>query len=157
MNSEAVEDLNALLKGELSAVETYNQALPKVENKEIASVLSEALASHRERVGKLKSAITGFGGTPELDSGAWGSWAKVLSGGASVFGDDATVAALEQEEDAHSSDYEWRLVRMHGDHRTLVKEELLPEQQRFRSMLSNLLNVETKGKWPPTPVANKEI
>ncbi len=157
MNSEAVEDLNALLKGELSAVETYNQALPKVENKEIASVLSDALASHEKRVEKLRDAIQNFGGTPEGDSGVWGSWAKVLSGGASVFGDDATVAALEQEEDAQSSDYEWRLVRMHGDHRNLVKEELLPEQQRFRSMLSNLLNAETEGKWPPTPVKDKEI
>jgi uncharacterized protein (TIGR02284 family) len=157
MNSEAVEDLNALLKGELSAVETYNQALPKVENKEIASLLSDCLASHEKRVGQLTDAIKGFGGTPEADSGVWGSWAKVLSGGASVFGDDATLAALEQEEDAQSSDYEWRLVRMHGDHRNLVKEELLPEQQRYRSMLSQLLNDENKGKWPPTPVEDKEI
>lgn len=157
MNSEAVEDLNALLKGELSAVETYNQALPKVENKEIASVLSDCLASHRARVGKLRDAIRQYGGTPESDSGIWGSWAKVLSGGASVFGDDATVAALEQEEDAHSSDYEWRLVNMHGEHRDLVKNELMPEQQRYRSMLSNLLNVEMDGKWPPTPVKDKEI
>ncbi len=157
MNSEAVEDLNALLKGELSAVETYNQALPKVENKEIAGVLSDCLASHEMRVGKLTDAIKEFGGTPESDTGVWGSWAKVLSGGASVFGDDATLAALEQEEDAQSSDYEWRLMRMHGDHRSLVKEELFPEQQRFRSMLSQLLNVENKGKWPPTPVAGKEI
>jgi uncharacterized protein (TIGR02284 family) len=157
MNSEAVEDLNALLKGELSAVETYSQALPKVENKEIASVLSDALASHKKRVGKLTDAIKDFGGTPEYDSGVWGSWAKVLSGGASVFGDDATVAALEQEEDACSSDYEWRLVRMHGDHRNLVKDELLPEQQRYRSLLSELLNAETNGSWPPTPIENKEI
>ncbi len=157
MNSEAVEDLNALLKGELSAVETYSQALPRVESKIIASVLSDCLASHEKRVGALTNAIRGFGGTPESDSGVWGSWAKVLSGGASVFGDDATVVALEQEEDAQSSEYEWRLVRMHGDHRNLVKEELLPEQQRYRSMLSELLNAETEGKWPPTPVKDKEI
>ncbi|PZM84076.1 MAG: ferritin [Candidatus Melainabacteria bacterium] len=157
MNSEAVEDLNALLKGELSAVETYNQALPKVGNKEIASVLSDCLESHKARVGKLTDAIRDFGGTPEADSGIWGSWAKILSGGASVFGDDATVAALEQEEDAHSSDYEWRLVKMHGVHRDLVKNELMPEQQRYRTLLANLLNAEMNGKWPPTPVKDKEI
>ena len=157
MNSEAVEDLNALLKGEISAVETYKQALPKVEDKEIAGVLSDCLASHKARVSKLTDAIRAYGGTPESDSGIWRSWAKVLSGGASVFGDDATVAALEQEEDAHSSDYEWRLVKMHGDHRNLVKDVLLPEQQRYRSMLSELLNAETNGKWPPTPVKDKEI
>lgn len=157
MNSEAVEDLNALLKGELSAVETYHQALPKVESKEIASVLSDCLASHELRVSKLRDAIEQYGGTPESDSGIWGSWAKVLSGGATAFGDDATVAALEQEEDAHSSDYEWRLVKMHGEHRDLVKNELMPEQQRYRNMLSNLLNAETNGKWPPTPVKDKEI
>ncbi len=157
MNSETVEDLNALLKGELSAVETYSQALPKVENKEIARILSDCLASHKGRVGKLSSAIKNSGGTPVSDSGVWGSWAKALSGGASVFGDDATVAALEQEEDAQASDYEWCLVRMHGDHRNLVKDELLPEQQRYRSMISQLLSEETKGKWPPTPVEGKEI
>lgn len=157
MNAVAVEDLNALLKSELSAVETYSQALDKVENKIIASVLTDCLASHESRVGKLRDAISDFGGTPETDSGAWGSWTKMLAGGASVFGDDATIQALEQEEDAQSSDYEWRLVRMHGDHRNLVKDELLPEQQRFRSMLSQFLNAENKGVWPPTPVEDKEI
>lgn len=157
MNSEAVEDLNALLKGELTAVETYNQALPKVENKEIASVLSDCLASHQARVGKLSDAIRDFGGTPDSDTGVWGSWAKMLSGSAATFGDDATVAALEQEEDAQASDYEWRLVKMHGEHRNLVKNELMPEQQRYRSMLANLLNAEMKGKWPPTPEKDKEI
>lgn len=157
MNSEAVEDLNALLKGELSAVETYSQALDKVENKEIASVLSDCLASHESKVEKLQGAIRNFGGTPESDSGIWGSWAKVLSGGASVFGDDATVAALEQEEDALMSDYEWRLVRMHGEHRDLVKNDLFPEQQHIRSVISKLLSKETEGAWPATPVEGKEI
>lgn len=157
MNAQAVEDLNALLKGELSAVETYSQALEKVENERIASVFSDCLASHKTRVEKLQNAITEYGGTPESETGIWGSWSKILAGGAAALGDKASIAALEEEEDQHSSDYEWRLVNMHGEHRNLVKEELLPEQQTVRSRLSALLNDANDGAWPPTPEPMKEI
>lgn len=140
MDTNAVEDLNFLLRGELSAVEAYTQALKTVENPEASKVLEECLESHATRSEKLRNAIAELGGTPTEDGGAWGGFVKFMTEGASSLGDKATLAALEEGEDIGSNDYEWRLIKMHGEHRKLVKEELGPEQERTHKKLIGLFH-----------------
>lgn len=150
-NSQAIEDLNALLKNELSAIETYKQALTTLKEKSAADLISRCQQLHMSRAEKLKKAIVNLAGTPEEHLGLGGQFAKLVMAGAQAMGDSAIVVALEADEGEWSADYEWRLVSMHGNHRSLVKDELWPEQQKTEQTMRELANAATKGLWPAVP------
>ncbi len=151
MDSQAIEDLNFLLKDELTAIEAYQKILTKLEGPDKVNILTEALKSHQDRASKLKSAVGKMGGEALSDIGVGGKIAKLIIDGAGAINPKAMLTALTEDEGGWSSDYEWRLVSMHGDHRQLVKEELWPEQQKTEAKIRELENSINKGLWPATP------
>jgi len=151
MDPKAIEDFNFLLTDELIAVEAYKKVLAKIEAADKSNVLEKALKSHQDRANKLKSAIVKLGGAPLSDIGMGGKIAKLIIDGAGTISAEAMIAALTEDEGGWSSDYEWRLVSMHGDHRLLVKNDLWPQQQRTEEQMRELASSITKGLWPATP------
>ena len=75
---EAVDELNELLRGEISAVETYRQALEKVGTQPEAATLKDFMNHHRMAADTISGHVKSLGGTPSTDSGAWGAWAKTF-------------------------------------------------------------------------------
>jgi len=151
MTAKFIEDLNELLKNELSAIETYNQALSKYQDTLGLEVLTGCQASHSDRANKLRSAIASLNAAPTDDIGLGGKFAKLVMDGADKMGDKAILVALQADEGEWTATYEWRLVAMHGDYRPLVKEDLFPQQQQTEEKLCELANTATKGIWPATP------
>jgi bacterioferritin (cytochrome b1) len=103
------DDLNKCLRGELSAVETYKQALDKARSDpgrgtEVQQ-LSRILEDHRRAASQLRNLVTQLGGTPSDDSGAWGAWSKTVMGAAKMFGDAAALKALKEGEESGLKDY----------------------------------------------------
>jgi hypothetical protein len=98
-NDLVIGTLNAFLRGEVSAVETYRQALAKVTDGSTRTQLQTCEQDHQQRVELLRRRIREMGGTPAQGSGAWGAWAKLLQGGADLLGPKAAVDTLEQGED----------------------------------------------------------
>src|SRR5215471_9092030 len=96
---KAVSKLNSLLRGEISAVETYRQAIAKVKIPTAREELAECERSHEQRVTKLKDRVLALGGKPSETSGAWGAFTKLVEGSATVLGDKTAIAALEEGED----------------------------------------------------------
>ncbi|MFN3243495.1 MAG: demethoxyubiquinone hydroxylase family protein [Planctomycetota bacterium] len=133
-----IDRLNSFLRGEISAVETYRQALEKVEDATAEVVLRNNLANHQGRVTSLAARILRLGGEPAESSGVWGAFAKAIEGGAKIFGESAAVAALEEVEDHGLHDYQNDLDRLSPEIRQMVATELLPEQQRTHDALSRL-------------------
>ena len=138
MANDTVDKLNSFLRGEISAVETYRQAIEKLRDKAEASTLSECLRSHEQRVFLLDSEIQRRGGKPAQGSGAWGAFAKLLEGGAKLFGVKAAIAALEEGEDHGRDDYKRDLEKLEPDARAFVQQQLLPEQLRTHQAMSSL-------------------
>ncbi|MGE0399316.1 MAG: DUF2383 domain-containing protein [Kofleriaceae bacterium] len=135
----SVEQLNSFLRGETSAVETYQQAIDKLEAFSTSrDQLLVNLKSHQDRVMMLRDAIIQLGGTPAEGSGPWGAFAKVVEGGAKAFGEKAAVAALEEGEDHGLADYKRGLDDLDPESRTLVMSKLLPEQELTHKRLSNV-------------------
>jgi len=102
-------DLNKALRSELSAVETYQQALEKeqgAEQEQAFQQLSNFLRDHREAASQLESQIQRLGGTPSRDSGAWGTWSKIVMGAAKLFGDKAALKALKEGEESGVKEYQ---------------------------------------------------
>jgi len=138
MATEAVEQLNSFLRGEISAVETYRQAMAKVDNASARSQLEQCHLSHQRRVDLLKTRILQLGGQPSQGSGAWGAFAKVAEGGAAILGDKAAIDVLEEGEDHGLKDYQTHLAELDAEARVFVERDLLPAQQQTHRALSNL-------------------
>src|SRR5712671_6360197 len=97
--SKSVDVLNSFLRGEISAVETYRQALDKIERGPMHAALVECMHSHEGRVRLLTDRIRSIGGDPAKASGPWGAFAKLVEGSAKAFGEKAALSALEEGED----------------------------------------------------------
>jgi Domain of unknown function (DUF2383). len=136
--SEDVNCLNVFLKNELSAVETYQQCINKVDDEKIAPSLADLQNSHERRAQLLRQKIVELGGTPVDSSGMWGSFAKMVEGGAGLFGDRSAIAALEEGEDRGRDNYIEKSDDLSPELQRFVNAELLPEQRRSHDMLNRI-------------------
>lgn len=134
-----IDVLNELLRGELSAVETYEQAIEKLDEASSARTELESCCDlHLERAQRLRELVAQYGGQPSESSGAWGGFAKLIEGGAKVFGEKAAIAALEEGEDHGLRNYRDNVAKLNGPVRDVVSTELLPGQERTHRSLSQL-------------------
>jgi len=137
--TDAVNCLNGLLRGEISAVETYGQALKNLSDPTVTKTLSENQACHLKRVAVLQDKIAGMGGQPCSDSGAWGSFAKFMEGSASALGDKPSIDMLEEGEDHGLQAYRDGAEKCEcGETRTFINSELLPAQEKTHEAASFL-------------------
>ena len=137
----SVDELNKLLRGELSAVETYQMAIDKLDRNGAARAELEAcMASHQSRVMMLRDQIVTLGGQPSGSSGPWGAFAKAVEGTAKVFGEQAAISALEEGEDHGLADYKRELDDEDLDvrARSIVVSQLMPAQQQTHARLAAL-------------------
>lgn len=135
---QTVDVLNSFLRGEISAVETYRQAIEKVEQPNVKVQLQDCMQSHAQRVTILSDQIRTLGGAPSTSSGIWGTFAKVIEGGAKTFGERAAVAALEEGEDHGRNDYKRDISKLDTSARQLVESRIVPEQLRTHDKMSSL-------------------
>ena len=137
-NKQDIDQLNSFLRGELSAVETYQQCIDKIGNASIVTQLRALQESHRMRAQLLSQRISMLGGKPSDSSGVWGSFAKLVEGSAKAFGESAAVSALEEGEDHGRDDYKRDLDKLSAEQRRFVESQILPEQQRTHDELSRI-------------------
>ena len=133
-----VNVLNSFLRGEISAVETYRQALTKLHGTAHAAIIENNLRSHEQRMNLLTGEVRRLGGTPADSSGVWGTFAKMIEGGAKSLGEKAAIAALEEGEDHGRNDYRRELDKLDPTTREFVRTRLLAEQLRTHDALSAL-------------------
>jgi hypothetical protein len=136
-NDEAITQLNTFLRGELSAVETYDQALEKLSGEEIPE-LTLNRDCHFRRTQLLANAVVAKGGTPETKSGAWGALAQAATGSAKLFGRNAVISVLEEGEDRGLADYRAAVGKGDEEIRQLIGGDLLPAQKRTHERMSQL-------------------
>ena len=135
--SSAVNTLNRMLQGELSAVATYNLAIKHL-TQEFFPELIENRDCHLNRVPVLTRRITELGGTPETAGGVWVGFTKLVERGASLLGTDSVIAALEQGEDIGLKQYRDNLDDLDGESQRLVTTDLRPAQDRTHARLRDL-------------------
>lgn len=143
MNAEACTKVcNALLRGEISAMETYDQALEKFSTETESSVLREIKEDHARAAKALRENIIEMGGSPSDDSGAWGEFAKGVQGSAKLFGEQAAIAALEAGEKYGLKQYEDALKDddVLPDCKSMIREQLIPRQRQHIAVLERLEN-----------------
>jgi hypothetical protein len=126
----SVDKLNEFLRGEMSAVETYQMALDKIQGSSATrDELMVNLKSHQDRVIALQDAIVALGGTPAKSSGPWGAFAKIVEGAARMLGEKAAIDVLEEGEDHGLKDYRKDINELDTRGRQLVGGMIAMQEQ----------------------------
>jgi len=141
MNTEKCIDVcNRLLRGERSAVETYNQAIDKFRGEPAAGPLSQLRDEHHDSVGVLEQNVRSMGGKPDDTAGAWGAVANTVQAAANLFGQNSAVEALESGEKSGKSDYESALEDpdVMPECKDLIRQTLLPRVEEHLQALAGI-------------------
>ncbi len=136
-NTESVDELNGLLEGELSAVETYKQALKQIKSTD----LENALKNHESAVVALRDHVVSAGGEPVQTSGVWGTWAEAVTGTAKLIGNESALKAFKEGEQHGVDEYQEALKddEVPVVAKTLIKDKLLPNQRLHIDNLNKLI------------------
>lgn len=132
------DTLNGLLKGELSAVETYQQAMDKFKDTKGLRELTRIRDEHRNAASTIREHIHQHGVQPEKSSGAWGTFARAVEGGAKFFGNDAALKALKEGEQYGIKAYEKALKELPDDCKTVINS-ILPQEREHVPVLDRLM------------------
>lgn len=131
---EGADGLNALLQGELAAVNTYQRALRSAEGRATvdAGQILRFAAEHQRTVAALQGAVREMGAVPASEAATWGAFALLR--------DTASVRELLDGDEACLTMYEAAHLTLDGDARDLVTLELIPRQRKQIAELSAILS-----------------
>ena len=138
----AVDRLNSLLRGEISAAETYRMAIDKVADDSTANtgLLREIQEEHGRAAQGIRDRIREMGGKASDSSGAWGAWAKVVQGTMNLLGDASSLKALKEGEEHGLKDYQDAEREVDATSAQLIQNQLVPAQHRHIDLLDQLIN-----------------
>lgn len=147
---EAITQLNSFLRGEISAAETYRMAIDKADKVEKnggsdtyaanVGLLRGMQEDHGRAAQAIRDRIRELGGEPSDSSGAWGAWAKFTQGTANLFGDTSSLKALKEGEEHGLKDYREGLNDIDATSAELVRNQLIPAQQKHINVLDQLIS-----------------
>jgi uncharacterized protein (TIGR02284 family) len=139
---KAVDQLNSLLRGEISAAETYRMAIDKVADDSAANagLLREIQEEHGRAAQGIRSRIREIGGEASDSSGAWGAWAKTVQATMNLFGDASSLKALKEGEEHGLKDFQEALPSVDMSSAQLISNQLIPAQRRHIDLLDQLIN-----------------
>jgi uncharacterized protein (TIGR02284 family) len=134
--------LNSLLRGEMSAIETYRQAIEKLGDVHDPWVeeLRAIQRDHRDAADALWHHVEQHGGKPSEGSGPWGAFAKAVEGTAKLLGNTAALKALKEGEEHGLKDYEDALKdeNLPADCQALIRG-LIPRQRAHITAIDRLM------------------
>lgn len=128
------EGLNALLRGELAAVNAYQRALRSAEGAATADAgeILHFASEHQRTVVALQGAVRELGGAPANEAATWGAFALLR--------DTATIRELLAGEVSSLRIYESANGFLEGSAHELVTLELIPRQHEHIAGLSSVLS-----------------
>jgi Domain of unknown function (DUF2383) len=144
MTEHQISTLNGLLRGELAATETYEQAITKFDGAFGASELRRLHDEHSEAAEILRLQIRELGSQPPPGSGLWGGFAKAVEGMAKVFGGSVALRVLREGEKSGVRLYENALYEpdLPQSSRELIHFTLLPRTRAHIAALDGLMRTQ---------------
>ena len=144
VDDDVIDDLNKLLRGELSALETYRQGLDKIRDEHGHDArfmqLAQIQQDHEQAASELRALAQRMGGRASNDSGPWGSWSNTVMGAARLLGDKAALSALASGERSGLDDYQDIMKKDHTpDELKHVYRSLLTRNQQHIDQLDRMI------------------
>jgi hypothetical protein len=132
---DCIDVCNSLLRGELSAVETYTQAIEKFDTEVELTALRGIRSDHEKAASRLREHLIDMGAEPAADSGAWGGLVT-----AKMLGESPALAMLEKGEQHGIDEYQEALEdpNVMSEIKQVIRGELLPSLAEHLATLSRL-------------------
>lgn len=139
--AHSCDALNALLQGELAAVETYTRAIGLFDDQMVIGELQKIRDEHHRGERELRDQIVMLNGVPANGPGLWAAFAAVAGPALKVLGCATVLAALRQGEEQAIGAYEDTLNHedIHPDSHRLISGGLLVAARRHVDELNRLL------------------
>jgi len=127
-----IDVCNNLLRGEISAVETYEKAVEKFKGEPEAEQLQAISNEHAQSVVELRANVLAMGGRPDSESGLWGTFANTVQSAANFFGDNAAQFALLEGEEYGLGLYDSALQNeaVMAECKDLICDKLIPRVKK---------------------------
>ena len=131
--------LNSLLQGELSAVETYTQAMSQFDDSMLITDLQHIRDEHSRAVRELRDHVILYGGVPTGDACVWDAFTATVTSG--LHGTATVLAALRQGEERDIAAYDDALHNrdIHPDCQRMIRADLMPACRKHVDELNNML------------------
>jgi uncharacterized protein (TIGR02284 family) len=132
--SEVADDLGDLLKLDVDAVQAYNEAIEKIEAKEVRARLSAYRDDHERHVTELTEAIRGLGQEPPSPSpDIKGKLIEGMTALRGSMGDDQALKAMRQNEQITNKAYEEASTKTWpGDIQSVIERNYADERQHLQ-------------------------
>lgn len=139
-NQNCISACNKLLRGEISAIETYQQARAKFSASPHRGTIEQIIEDHRQNAEALRRHITDMGGTADRDSGLWGDFAKAVEGTATLLGNAPAIAVLKQGEEHGINEYKEAINNpdVMAEAKVMYRDTLIPRLQKHIALLDSL-------------------
>ena len=140
VSAKTIDSCNELLRGELSAIETYSLVIHRFGEDKTTQALEVIRKRHIDSANALRMSIHDLGGEPDTNSGAWGNFAKTLQSAANLIGEESAVSILERGEQYGLSEYKKALEKnwVALEVKSLIQSSLLPRQEEHLILLADL-------------------
>ncbi|HVG93403.1 MAG TPA: DUF2383 domain-containing protein [Planctomycetota bacterium] len=135
-SSPDISKVKKLHRGELSAIDSYDEALRKLPNLTTID-LATIKAHHSDSAERLRGRIVALGGSPDASAGPWSDWAEGVTKAGAAFGEDAGLRALRAGERHGRNEYAEALDAsdVDAETKTLIRDILLPRQDEHIRIL----------------------
>lgn len=136
-----VQDLERILRGEISAVEAYKQVLEKYATYENANSLKRIQAEHEKAVEFWKNQLRSQESYVEDSSGPWGAVVETFVGAAKLLGDGPTLRALKEGEEHGLKEYKELIENnnINFESESFIKNICLDQQRLHIATLDSLI------------------
>lgn len=136
-----MKQVDELIRGEISAVESISAVLGKLKDQSEKSALEQMCKDHEFAVQKLKTFAESEFESKAQSSGPWGTFTTAFAGGASFFGDKAALSALKVGEQHGLNEYQEALKdnSINQEVRSLIERELIPNQEKYLQMINQYI------------------
>lgn len=142
-DSRVVDQLNKVLRGELSAVAAYDQVIEKFANEPEIYRLSAIREEHVDSVRALRTMITHEGAFPDDEPGLWGTIVKAVVGTGKIFGNSPALTALKQGEEYGLRLYEdLATENLNSEDLRVIRSKLIPRQEKHIALLDQLAKMQ---------------
>lgn len=136
-----MKQVDELIRGEISAVESVSAVLKRIDDAREKSALEQMLKDHQRAVESLKRFAEPKFEAKAQTSGPWGALTTAFAGGASFFGDKAALKALKIGEQHGLNEYNEAMKdgSINQEVRKLIQSELVPNQERHLKMIDQYM------------------
>ena len=127
------EDIDEILRGEISALEAYEQVISEITDASEINRLKKHMADHEDAIRFWKHQAKVNGTIPNIDSGIWGNVVEAFVGVSKLAGEDTALMALKKGEEHGLELYEKLLLsdKLSVNQKRKIREQFAPIQTLF--------------------------